>query len=75
LGKLPQVSPFLYGIKPVVLAIILNAVWRLGKTYFKNRKMWVIAIPVALASFFGLNEIIALLLGGVLGMFWLRAFN
>ncbi|MGA9378152.1 MAG: chromate efflux transporter [Phormidium sp.] len=71
-GQLPQVTPFLNGIKPVVLAIILNAVWRLSKSALKSRKMWAIAIPVALASLLGLNEFIALLLGGILGMFWLH---
>lgn len=71
-GQLPQVAPFLNGVKPVVLAIILNAIWRLGKSAVKSRKMWVIAISVALASWLGLNEVIALLLGGVLGMLWLR---
>ncbi|MFB2936046.1 chromate efflux transporter [Aerosakkonemataceae cyanobacterium BLCC-F154] len=71
-GQLPQVTPFLSGIKPVVLAIILNAIWRLGKSAFKSRKMWLIAIPVAGATWLGLNEAIALLLGGFLGMFWLQ---
>jgi len=39
-GRLPEVAPLLYGIKPVVLAIIFSAVWRLGKTAFKNRQLW-----------------------------------
>ena len=30
-GKLPQVAPLLYGIKPAILAIIFGAMWRLGK--------------------------------------------
>ena len=36
-GTLPQISPLLYGIKPVVLAIIINAVWGLGKKAVKTR--------------------------------------
>lgn len=35
-GELPQFAPFLFGIKPVVLAIILSAVLRLGSTAAKN---------------------------------------
>ena len=72
-GKLPQVAPLLYGIKPVVLAIILNALWRLGKKAVKTRKLLVIAVGVvALLLLLKLDEAIALLIGGLLGMVWLR---
>ncbi|MBD1936426.1 chromate efflux transporter [Microcoleus sp. FACHB-68] len=71
-GQLPQVAPLLYGIKPAVLAIILGAIWKLGKTAVKNRKLLLIAVAVVVALFLGLNEVIALLLGGLLGMLWLR---
>lgn len=71
-GTLPQVAPLLYGIKPAVLAIILAAVWRLGKTAVKGWRFLPIGLAVALASLLGMNEVIALLLGGVIGMLWLR---
>jgi chromate transporter len=71
-GTLPQVAPFIYGIKPAVLAVILGAVWRLGKKAVKNRKLLLIGLGVAVLVFFGQNEVIALLLGGSLGMIWLR---
>jgi len=72
-GSLPQVAPLLYGIKPVVLAIILNALWRLGKKAVKTRKLLVIAVGVvALLLLLKLDEAIALLIGGLLGMVWLR---
>jgi chromate transporter len=73
-GTLPQVEPFLFGIKPVVLAIILGAVWRLGKTGAKNRSLVAIGLAVALITLLGLNEVLALLVGGVaaalLGLRW-----
>jgi chromate transporter len=63
----------LYGIKPVVLAIILNALWRLGKKAVKTRKLLVNAVGVvALLLLLKLDEAIALLIGGLLGMVWLR---
>ncbi len=71
-GTLPQVAPLLYGIKPAVLAIILAAVLRLGKTAVKGWRFLPIGLAVALASLLGMNEVIALLLGGVIGMLWLR---
>jgi chromate transporter len=71
-GSLPQVAPLLYGIKPVVLAVIFGAVWKLGKTAIKNRKLLLIGLAVAIAVFFGVNETIALLLGGIIGMIVLK---
>jgi len=35
-GQLPSVEPFIYGIKPAVIAIIVSAVISLGKRALKN---------------------------------------
>ncbi len=73
-GTLPQVAPLLYGIKPAVLAIIINALWGLAKKAVKTRQLLVIAFAVALLTLlFKLNEVIALLIGGLLGMVWLHS--
>ncbi|MFN6461675.1 MAG: chromate efflux transporter [Nostoc sp. DedVER02] len=73
-GTLPQVAPLLYGIKPAVLAIIINALWGLAKKAVKTRQLLVIALAVALLTLlFKLNEVIALLIGGLLGMVWLHS--
>ena len=75
-GTLPQVLPLLYGIKPVVLAIIVNAIWGLGKKAIKTRQLLIIAIAVGLITGFAkVNEVVALLLGGILGMIWLCSGN
>ncbi|NET03027.1 MAG: chromate efflux transporter [Sphaerospermopsis sp. SIO1G1] len=72
-STLPQFSPLLYGIKPAVLGIIFNALWRLSKKAVKTKQLLIIAILVSLVTWFGnINEVIALLLGGILGMIWLR---
>lgn len=71
-GALPQVEPFFFGVKPAVLAIILAAVWRLGRTAARNWRLLAIGLAVAAGVLLGLNEVLALLLGGVLGMLWLR---
>ena len=72
-GAVPQVAFLLYGIKPAVLAVVLDALWRLSKKAVKTRKLLVVAIAVALLVWFAqVNEIIALLLGGLLGMIWLQ---
>ena len=71
-GSLPQVAPFLRGIKPAVLAIIFAAVCRLGRTAAKDWRLVAIGLAVAFGSLQGINEVFALLLGGTIGMFWLR---
>ncbi|MCU0542627.1 MAG: chromate efflux transporter [Oscillatoriaceae cyanobacterium Prado104] len=73
-GNLPQVAPLLYAIKPAVLAVIINALWGLGKKAVKTQKLLIIAFGVvALLMLLKLNEVVALLIGGVLGMIWLQA--
>ena len=71
-GSLPKVIPFFYGIKPAFLAVIFFAVWRLGRTAVKDWRLLVIGLFVTLASLLKMNELAVLLLGAVIGMFWLR---
>lgn len=74
-GTVPEVEPFLRGIKPAVIAIILGALWRLGKTAVKEASVVPIGLAVAAALLLGVNEVIALLGGGLLGLmglYWWR---
>jgi chromate transporter len=66
-GALPQIAPFFDGIQPVVLAIIAVALWRLGQKALKNLRLWLVGVGVALLVILGVNQILALFLGGVLG--------
>lgn len=74
-GEVPAIEPFLYGIKPAVLAIILNAIYKLGKKALKNWQLGAIGIIVIIASFLGVNEISAILGAGVLGLIWFGMIN
>jgi len=67
-GTLPRATNFLFGIKPVVISIILMAVIRLGKTAVKSALLTVIGIGVAVASLSGVNEVLSLLCGGIIGI-------
>lgn len=66
-GSLPEVEPFIMGIKPAVLAIITSAIFKLGKKALKNWQLGLLGVAVLLASLLGLNEVIALLLAGLIG--------
>jgi len=45
-GAVPQIAGVLWGVKPVVVALIAQAVWSLGKTVLKSRELAVIAAIV-----------------------------
>lgn len=72
-GSLPQVEALLAGIRPVVVAIVLVAVWRLGRQAVKGWQLGVIGVAVAAAAWLGFNEVLALFIGGLVGMVWLRS--
>lgn len=69
-GQLPEVEAFVFGIKPAVLAIIAGAVLKLGKKAYKGWELGVLGGLVLLASILGVNEILALLIAGVVGMIY-----
>ncbi|WP_025664392.1 chromate efflux transporter [Aquimarina megaterium] len=66
-GQLPEVTPFIFGIKPAVLAIILSAILKLGKKALKNWELGIIGALVLVISLLGVNEVIALLSAGLFG--------
>jgi len=72
-GTLPEVEPFLYGIKPAVIAVILGAVWRLGSSAVKGWRLAVLGVASAVVVLAGVGEILALFAGGILGTLWLRS--
>ena len=67
-GTLPEVQPFIYGIKPAIIAIIVSLMVSLGRKAFKTTTLTIIgAIAFALAMF-GVNEIVVLFGAGAVGI-------
>jgi len=56
-GALPAVQPFVYGIKPAIIAIILGAVFPLARRSIKSFELAAVGAVVLLFSLLGLNEI------------------
>lgn len=71
-GKLPEANAILYGIKPVIIAVVLQALWNLGKTALRTRPLIAAGIIAATASFLGANELLILFSVG-LAMILLRS--
>ncbi len=67
-GTMPQLAGILYGIKPAVIAIILMALWRLGKSAVKGWLTAAVALAATALSFIGTAEIWLLLGGGLVLM-------
>ncbi|MBW8360637.1 MAG: chromate efflux transporter [Kaistella sp.] len=55
-GQVPEVQPFLYGIKPAIIAIILGAVFPLPKKSLKSTELIIIGILVLVGSLLNINE-------------------
>tara|TARA_R110000787_G_scaffold96415_5_gene199807 strand:+ start:24643 stop:25758 length:1116 start_codon:yes stop_codon:yes gene_type:complete len=67
-GQLPEIEPYIYGIKPAVIAIIIMAAYRLGKKAVKSVKLAIIGIIGIALCLFGVNEIVVLFGSGLLGV-------
>ena len=67
-GELPQVQPFIYGIKPAIIAVIVAAMISLGRKALKNVTLGTIGLLAAAAVLFGFNEIFVLFGAGLVGI-------
>jgi chromate transporter len=67
-GTIPQVSGLLFGMKPVVVALIAQAVWNLARTALKNSWLALLACAVVLLALLGVNILLVLIGAGLLWM-------
>lgn len=74
-GQLPEIQPFLYGIKPAIIAIILGAIFPLAKKSFKTVQLAVIGLLVLILSLLHYNEIALLFGAGFVSLFWFSIKN
>lgn len=65
-GQLPQVQPFIYGIKPAIIAVIIGAIFPLAKKSIKSLFLALLGLIVFIASLIGINEIILMFGAGLL---------
>jgi chromate transporter len=64
-GTLPQVAGVFHGITPVVIAIILAALWQLARTATKSAGLAVLGLGALVALLTGVHELVVLLVAGV----------
>jgi len=67
-GRLPAVAGILYGLKPVMIAILVQALWLLGRTAIKSRGLAVLALAALAASLLHVHELVVLLAAGAVAL-------
>jgi chromate transporter len=67
-GATPAAEYLLYGIKPVIIAIVVQALWGLGRAALKGPLLVGLAAAVAGLYLLGVNELLLLLGGGLIFM-------
>lgn len=72
-GTTPAAAWLLYGIKPVVLAVIVQALWGLSKTAVKGWLTGTVGVASFGLALIGINELLLLAAGGLLVMLALNA--
>jgi chromate transporter len=61
-GTLPQINALLWGIKPIIVAIIANVAYRFGVTALKKRELWLLfGISLALMILLDIPEVVVML--------------
>jgi len=65
-GRLPQVGAILYGVKPVVVAIVLQAIVAFARTAIKTRVLLAVGVGCVVAALLGANPLAVLLAAGTL---------
>ncbi len=59
-GMLPQAAALLYGTKPVIIAVVVQALWSLGRAAVKTRFLAAIGAVGVAAAAFGVNPLVVL---------------
>lgn len=67
-NNLPQVGWILTGVQPIIIAIIANALWKLGRTAIKSLFTALVALAAGVLVALGINEVLVIFLAAVVGL-------
>ncbi len=68
-GATPAGDALLYGVKPVIIAIVLQALWKLGRAALRGPRLVAVGVAVLALYLVGANELLLLAGGGLVA--WL----
>jgi chromate transporter len=69
-GTTPQATWLLYGAKPVIIAIVVQAIWGLARTAVRGPLLGGAGAAALVLYFLGIDEIALLVLTGLVVMLW-----
>ena len=67
-GTRPEASWLLYGVKPVIIAVVVQAIWSLAPKAAKTRWLRVLGLLVLALSAYGVDELLLLFGAGTLSL-------
>jgi chromate transporter len=67
-GSRPQMAGVLYGIKPVIIAVVVQAIWRLANSALRTRFLIGLSVVASAAAFVGIDEMVILLTAGAIAI-------
>jgi len=67
-GNLPAALALFAGVKPVIIAIVVQAVWRLARTAVKTPWLGVVTVAAIVAAAAGVHELLVLVAAGLLAI-------
>lgn len=59
-NSLPTVEGILYGVKPVIIAVVIQALWSLGRTAVKNLFLAAVGVIGIVLALLGIHELVIL---------------
>jgi chromate transporter len=65
-GSLPAVAGLLYGVKPVIIAVVVQAIWGLVRPAMKTRVLMGLGVAALVLAMLGMDEVLLLFGAGVL---------
>jgi chromate transporter len=65
-GSLPAADALLRGVKPVIIAVVAQALWGLGRAAVKDAFLGAVGVAAVVAVALGANELLVLLAAGAL---------
>ncbi len=68
LGTLPAMEALFFGIKPVIVALIATALWRMTQKEIRNLEALILFAGAAVLAALGTSEILVMALGGLWGL-------
>ena len=63
-GALPAATSLLYGVKPVIIAVVLQALWGLGRAATRTRAIAAVGLASLAAVAAGVHELVVLFVAG-----------